>query len=223
MKKIIYLIGLLCLTNLYFFSQDINLPQVKANTNFDLIKALEIRSGSRRFIKKEVPMQQISTIFWAGNGIILKKGNKTIHGFDTKTGASNKNRHTIPYGWEKPYIKLYLLLKDAAYEYIAEDHKLKLIKKKNLISGSGVSSSNPAGAIVISVNYNNMPGGKKTINSNVGYMTAGFAAQNMFTAGSLYNIQMLTQVYFKNDYLKKELKILKNEELLTLISFGYTK
>ena len=85
--------------------QNIKLPEVKAKLGMDVIQAMETRAASRSFDTKAVPIEVISTILWAGNGIILEKGPKTIHGYDAVTSATNLYRYTTPWGWGDPYIK----------------------------------------------------------------------------------------------------------------------
>ena len=168
--------------------QNIKLPEVKAKAGMDVIQAMETRAASRSFDTKAVPIEAISTILWAGNGIILEKGAKTIHGYGALSSATNLYRYTTPWGWGSPYIKLYLVLKTGTYEYLSKEHELKFISDQ---SHSGYS--NGFGEIVIAADFNEMPGSNKDV-KNVAYLSAGSAAQNMYVAGAVYNIQMLTKV-----------------------------
>ena len=58
---------------------------------------------------------------------------------------------------------------------------------------------------------------------NVAFLSAGSAAQNMYVAGAVYKIQMLTQVSISNKAIKKGLNLPKDVEPLTILSFGYSE
>ncbi len=68
--------------------KDIELPKIDTKIGMNVLQAMEIRAASRRYYDREVPLNIISTILWAGNGIILKEGNKTVHGYDAVSGAT---------------------------------------------------------------------------------------------------------------------------------------
>ncbi len=178
-------LSILFLTSVVNASRDILLPKIVKKVGTDIIQAMETRAASRSFSEKKVSMEVISTILWAGGGVILKKGDKTIHGYDAISGATYRNRYTIPWGWGDPYLKVYLLLKTGAYEYLSKEHKLKFINDKNLIDKSGSGGSDAYGVIVIAADFNEMPGYNKDV-KNVAFMSAGSAAQNMYVAGAVY-------------------------------------
>lgn len=220
MRKLVILIflsGFACSAE----GKDINLPKVAANTGVDVIQAIEQRASTRSFSPKEVSMKIISPVLWAGYGIILKEGKKTVHGFDAISGATSSNRYSVPFGWEKPYIRLYLLMKSGAYEYLPKQHKLKFLSKENLIVASGIAATKASGAIIIAVDYSKMTGGKNETTQNVAYLTAGSVSQNMSVVGTAKKIQMLTQVYFNKKKLMYKLDMPRSVEPLAMVSFGY--
>ncbi len=217
----------ICLTCLFAASfagagQDIALPKTESKIRMDVLQAMESRSASRSFSGGEVPLKVISTILWAGYGVILESGDKTVHGYDALSGATSQDRYTIPWGWGDPYLNVYLLLSNGAYEYLPGEHKLKFITNKNLIDISGSGGSDAYGVIVIAADYDEMPSFNEEIR-NVAFMSAGSAAQNMYVAGAVFKIQMLTQVSIPNKAIKKGLNLPKGVEPLTILSFGYSE
>jgi len=197
--------------------QDIALPKIEAKGGMDVLQAMESRAASRSFSGREVSLKAISTILWAGYGIILESGDKTVHGYDALSGATSQNRYTIPWGWGDPYLKVYLLLAKGAYEYLPQEHELKFI------SANGKSGSASAfGVIVIAADYNEMPSYNKDV-KNVAFLSAGSAAQNMYVAGAVYNIQMLTQVSINKNRIRKNLNLPDKVEPLATLTFGYAK
>jgi len=217
----------ICLSCLFSASvvdagQDIALPKIEAKIGMDVLQAMETRAASRSFNGRKVPLKAISTILWAGYGLILESGDKTVHGYDALSGATSRNRYTIPWGWGDPYLKVYLLTVKGAYEYLPPEHKLKYVSSKNLIDISGSGGSDAYGVIVIAADFNEMPGFSEEVR-NVAFLSAGSAAQNMYVAGAVYKIQMLTQVSISNDEIKKGLNLPNGVEPLTILSFGYAE
>ncbi len=197
--------------------QDIALPKIEAKIGMDVLQAMESRAASRSFSKRDVSLKAISTILWAGYGIILESGDKTVHGYDALSGATSKNRYTIPWGWGEPYLKVYLLLANGAYAYLPQEHKLEFISDNGNSKGSGAF-----GVIVIAADFNEMPSSNKDV-KNVAFLSAGSAAQNMYVAGAVYKIQMLTQVSINKKRIKKNLNLPDNVEPLATLTFGYAK
>ncbi len=220
-KMMVFCCALMGALVLHASGGDIILPKIGSKVGMDLIQAIETRAASRSYSSKKVSMKAISTILWAGNGITLKSGNKTVHGFDAVSGATPKNRYTIPWSRGNRYLRIYLLLKNGAYEYLPTKHELKFITKKNLIPVSGSRGSGAYGVIMIAVDFKKMPS-QSNENLKVAYMSAGSAAQNMYLAGAALNIQMLTQVSKKMKNLKKVLNLPKEIEPLTILSFGHS-
>jgi len=164
---------------------------------------------------KRCPWRQF--ILWAGNGIVLESGTKTVHGYDAVTSATNLNRYTTPWGWGNPYIKLYLVLKNGIFAYSPEDHELKFIK-----DNVGAIGSRAAGMIVIAVDFNEIASSHPDIR-DVAFVSAGSAAQNMYVAGSVYNIQTFTKVFIDTKRLKKLLELPDTVEPLMTVAFGYAR
>jgi nitroreductase len=197
--------------------QDIKLPPVSAKIGMDLIQAMETRAAARGFDTKEVPIEAIATMLWAGNGIILEKGPKTVHGYDAVTSATNLYRYTTPWGWGEPYIKLYIILNSGIYEYLPQEHELKFIKdNKNSDDARG------AGMIVVVADFNKITSSNSAVR-DVAFVSAGSAAQNMYLAGAVYGIQTFTKVFISKKWLKKLLNLPDRVEPLVTLSLGYAK
>lgn len=86
--------------------QDIMFSKVEVKAGIDVLEAMENHAASRRYDGREVPLETISTILWAGYGIILSEGDKTVHGYDAISAATSRNRYSIPFGWGSPYLRM---------------------------------------------------------------------------------------------------------------------
>ncbi len=217
MKRIL----LLSLLFFYLFisvataQENIKLPPITKKIGMDLIQAMETRAASRGFITKKAPLEAISTMLWAGNGIILERGSKTVHGYDAVTSATNLYRYTTPWGWGKPYIKLYLIIDTGIYEYLPQGHELKLIKENK-----DSEDAREAGIIVIAADFNKITSSHGEVR-NVAFVSAGSAAQNIYLAGAVYNIQTFTKVFIQKKWLTKTLDLPDKVEPLVTLAFGY--
>jgi|GEM_PF-4042325 len=200
--------------------KDLVLPSVPDKSGVDLAPAMEKRAASRTYDGRKVPIEAISAILWAGNGIILESGHKTIHGYDAVSGATSDHRYTIPWGWGEPYLRLYLLLEEGAWEYVPKGHRLRHVTERNLMESSGSDGADASGVILIAADLNRMPSFNQDVR-NVAYLSAGSAAQNMYLMGTANHVQMLTQVSFRNDRLIKSLALPDNIEPLAILTFGY--
>lgn len=217
MKKIcISVLMLLSLLTLNAYGKnDIQLPEVKGKAGMDVIQAIETRAASRSFTTEQIPLEALSTVLWAGNGIILERGSKTVHGYDAVTSATNLFRYTTPWGWEKPYITLHLILKSGIYKYSPKNHELKFIKPNK-----DAGTMREAGVIVISADFTKIHSSHPDAR-DVAVISAGSAAQNIYVAGAAYGIQTFTKVYIKKKLLGNILNLPADSEPLVTIGFGY--
>jgi SagB-type dehydrogenase family enzyme len=117
MKRIIILlIGLIAFGNL-FAQNNITLPAPQKTGGMPLMEALSKRATVKAFDTKELTMQQLSNLLWASFGINRADGRRTA------PSASNKQE-----------IDIYVLLKQGAYVYDAQNHVLKQVIAEDIRS-----------------------------------------------------------------------------------------
>ncbi len=109
MKTICAIVAFAAMTTA-MFAQDIPLKDPPAKIGMDLFDAIKARAAARDFVKKDVPIADLSTILWAGNG---------MKGADAVSGASKAGR-TIPYSGDNVYMNVYVLTSKGAYLYEPE-------------------------------------------------------------------------------------------------------
>lgn len=205
-------------------NRDIVLPEIPDKMNMDVAQAMERRVGVRQFDGPPVAMEDISAILWAGFGRVSSGGDKTIHGYDVVSGATAKDRHTIPLAWGKKYLKIYLFLADGAYGYDPDGHKLPFITRQTLISDCGATARNAYGVIMIAADFNKMPASVSgDTKQKVGFFSAGSAAQNMYVAGAALNVQMLTQTSMDKEPIARALKFPDHLVPMVILPFGHVR
>jgi len=62
------IIAALLISAISLFAQEVSLPRPKAKAGMDLLGAIQDRRVSRAFVKKALPLADLSTLLWAGLG-----------------------------------------------------------------------------------------------------------------------------------------------------------
>jgi nitroreductase len=214
MKKIISIfISMLTLT--CFFGQDITLPEPKSKSGVDLFDAVKARTTSKNFTKKDVPLEDLSSILWAGNG--LKK-------VDAVSSASKAGR-TIPYSGDNAYINIYVLTDKGAYLYVPEKNLLKQVAGKevrDMVTPEFLKNS--SFMIIFTYDLTKVPSFLKgNANAMEAMMSAnsGYAAENIILASSSFKLNSIIMYNMKTADIPGILKLSKDEKPISFIQLGY--
>ncbi|MGA2480514.1 MAG: nitroreductase family protein, partial [Spirochaetia bacterium] len=172
--KRIYLIPLFALMTSVLFAQDITLSKPPAKLGMDVLDAIRVRSAARAFVKKDIPVADLSTIVWAGNGL---KGTTDAVSAASKAGA------TIPVSGDVDYVNLYVLTAKGAYLYDQQANVLKNVSTKD-VRAEVTPEAIPEAALMIlfAVDNSKAPAFLKKMPALFLQMangTAGYGAQNI--------------------------------------------
>jgi SagB-type dehydrogenase family enzyme len=104
-------------------AEDIPLPAPRLKGTISLEEAIKARRSVRSYSAKALSLEQVSQILWAGQGITDERGFK----------------RAAPSAGALYPLELYLAVKDGGvkglsggvYHYIAQEHKLELVKKSD--------------------------------------------------------------------------------------------
>ena len=94
-------------------AEDIQLPPPVKKGGMPLMEALANRKTTRTFAEKELPLQMISDLLWAANGISREDG-----------------RRTVPTALNRQELELGILLPQGTFLYDAQANKLILRSKE---------------------------------------------------------------------------------------------
>ena len=97
-------------------AQTIELPEPEKEGGMPLMEALSKRSSSRSFSNQELSKQQLSNLCWAAWGY----------------NRPDAQKRTAPSSMNKQEIALYVVMKNGAFFYNAENHQLEQIKEGDL-------------------------------------------------------------------------------------------
>lgn len=131
-----------------------------------LMRALQERSSARGFTDREIPLQNLSDLFWAASGI-----NRPESGKRTAPSASNRQE-----------LEVYGVFKDGIYRYDAKAHALELVAAGDYraLSGNGEAGKAALDLLYISDTTKTGPGPKPGAANTVSYVNVGFMAQNVY-------------------------------------------
>lgn len=182
--------------------KDIVLPRPGAGFNVDLMKAFQERRSSREFVKKDIRIEDIAAILWAGYGINRPDGKRTVpsaHGDD--------------------FIDLYALMPGGNYYYDPKGHRLVFVSGENIIGKVARQEFvNNAAMVVVIVGKQKGPHTGDYIN-----FTAGCAAQNMYLAAGALNLGTVVMGWIHADVLKNGLNLKDFQFPLYIMPVGAVK
>ncbi|PIP67902.1 MAG: nitroreductase [Candidatus Omnitrophica bacterium CG22_combo_CG10-13_8_21_14_all_43_16] len=105
----------------------IQLPKPLNKGNISLEEVIFRRRSQRSFKQKDLSLQQISQLLWAGQGITAEKGLYSLR--------------TAPSAGALYPIEIYLLAKNGLFRYLPDGHKLESLAEQDLRSALADSSS----------------------------------------------------------------------------------
>ncbi len=188
-------------------------PQAKIGMDlFDLIKA---RAAERNFVKRDVPVADLSTILWAGNG---------LKGADAVSGASKAGR-TIPYSGDNVYMNVYVLTAKGAYLYDPERKVLKQVSRgdsRAQITPEFIPTSSLM--LLFTYDFAKAPSFLKSTPALFREMangTAGYAAENIALAAAAFKLGSIVMYNIKPPAAVTAAKLGKDESPLFIMQVGY--
>jgi SagB-type dehydrogenase family enzyme len=188
--------------------QDIALPKPRASLNVDVMKAFQLRRSDRNLSNKELQLEDIATIAWAGYGINRQDG-----------------KRTVPSANGKDALDLYVLLNKGIYYYEPEGHRLKFISGENIkrkIARQAFVTDAPLVVVLVGkpdVFATASPEGKAAYVS----FTAGCASQNIYLAADALHLGTVVMGSINKDVLARSLALKDGQVPLYIMPVGYTK
>jgi len=199
------------------FGQDIQLKQPPAKIGMDLFDLIKARAVERNFVKRDIPLADLSTILWAANG---------MKGPDAVSGASKAGR-TIPYSGDNAYVNVYVLTPNGVYLYQPDANLLRQVGKGD--SRAQITPEFiPASPLMVLFTYDfaKAPDFLKSAPDLFRQMangTAGFAAENMALAAAAYKLRTIVMYNIKPPAAAAAAKLGKEETPLFVMQVGYAQ
>jgi nitroreductase len=200
------------------FGQDISLGKPPAKLGVDLLDAIRTRTAARSFVKRDVSVEDLSTIVWAGNGL---KGTPDAISSATKAGG------TFPVSGEVNYINLYVLNVKGVYRYLPESNVLKQVAAKDergTITSESIATS--AFMLLFTCDTSKLPvfvKGNPEMGKLMAMGTASYGAQNAGLAAAALKLDSIVMFNVKPDAVMSVAKLPKEETPLFIMQLGYAQ
>jgi nitroreductase len=197
------------------FAQDIPLKEPPAKIGMDLFDLIKARAAERTFVKRDVPISDLSSILWAGNG---------LKGADAVSGASKAGR-TIPYSGDNAYLNLYVFTAQGAYLYDPAAKLLKLVSKgdsRAQITPEFIPTSSLM--ILFTSDLAKAPSFFKSDPARFGELanaTAAYAAENIALAAAAFKMATIVMYNIKPQEAVSAANLGKNESPIFIMQVGY--
>ena len=186
------------------FAADIDLPAPQKTGGMPLMEALARRATGRAFDAREIPVQQLANLLWAGFGVNRPDGRRTA------PSASNLQE-----------IEIYVLLPTGAYVYDAAKHHLRQVATEDLRALSGRQQA-PVILIYVADQSIRKTGTAESKNK-VACVASGFISENIYLYCASEGLATGYRGGFDSKALSPKLNLRPDQELIAAQSVGYPK
>ena len=185
---------------------DISLPQPVTSGGKSLMQALSERKSSRDFSARELPVQTLSSLLWAANGISRPDG-----------------RRTAPTGLNVQDIDVYVMLASGAYRYDAKSNMLELVNPGDHRTAAGKQPFAHAAPVNLFYVHDRKRGMKADEANTQRYagIHAGAAMQNAYLFCAKENLATVARANIDYDACAKALKLGPDQRIVLGQSVGY--
>lgn len=187
-------------------AQDIELPAPDKTGGKPLMQALAARKSSRTFSDKELPLQTLSSLLWAANGINREDG-----------------RTTAPTGRNVQDTDVYVMLKSGIYKYDAKANKLVRAVEgdhRELAGRQPYPKTAPLNVFFIHDKNREMKGSGPTVDVAAG-IHVGAIMQNVYLFCASEGLGCVARMSIDTDALGKLMKLSEGQSILLGESIGY--
>jgi SagB-type dehydrogenase family enzyme len=188
----------------------IQLPPPQTEIGKPLMQALKLRQTSRSFDSKPLPLQELSNLLWAADGI-----NRPDSGKRTAPSAMN---------WQE--IDVYVALPDALYLYDAKAHSLTPVVTKDLreatTTGQAFVKDAPVNLIYVA-DMNRTSRGSEQDKNFYSAADAGFIAQNVYLYCASQGLATVVRGSVDRTTLAPTMKLRPEQKIILAQTVGYPK
>jgi SagB-type dehydrogenase family enzyme len=189
--------------------KSLQLPPPQTDIGKPLMQVLKLRQSSRSFDSKPLPMQEISNVLWAANGI-----NRPESGKRTAPSAMN---------WQE--VDIYVVLKEGAYLFDAQSHSLDPIVAKDLREATGrqaFTKDAPLNLVYVS-DRARMSRSNEEERALWGAADVGFVAQNVYLYCASQGLAVVVRGMVDREALTQALKLRPEQKIILAQTIGYPK
>ena len=187
----------------------IQLPPPQTEIGKPLMQALKLRQTLRSFDSKPLPLQELSNLLWAANGI-----NRSDSGKRTAPTARN---------WQE--IDVYVALPEALYLYDAKTHSLKPVVAKDLREATGPQpfvKEAPLNLVFV-VDLAKMGDASEETKNFYSATDTGFISQNVYLYCASQGLATVVRGMVDRSSLSQAMKLRPDQKITLAQTVGYPK
>ena len=187
--------------------QNLELPAPQKTGGMPLMEALAKRATVRSFDTTDISMQQLSNLLWASFGVNRPDG-----------------RRTAPSANNKQEIDIYVLLKEGAYVYDAQNNKLDLVSSQDLRSqASDQRFADAPVQLIFVADLTKRGGNSEEEKLRMANIDCGYISQNTYLYCTSEGLATGARATVNRDALIPKLKLSPEQRILLAHSVGRPK
>jgi SagB-type dehydrogenase family enzyme len=174
-----------------------------------LMQALKDRKTSREFSSEKLPLQTLSNMLWAANGI----------------NRPDSKKHTAPTAMNCQEIDIYVATADGLYLYDANSNVLKTVLAEDVRSATGRQpfvKDAPVNLIFVA-DYSKMSRASDEDKAFYSATDTGFISQNVYLYCASEGLATVVRGMVDKQTLPKVMKLRDNQKIILAQTVGYPK
>ncbi len=187
----------------------VQLPPPQTEIGKPLMQALKLRQTSRSFASKPLPLQELSNLLWAADGI-----NRSESGKRTAPTAVN---------WQE--IDVYVALPEALYLYEARTHSLTPVVAKDLREATGPQpfvKDAPLNLVFVA-DLAKMKNASEENKNLYSATDTGFISQNIYLYCASQGLATVVRGMVDRSSLSQAMKLRPDQKIILAQTVGYPK
>ena len=187
----------------------IQLPPPQTDIGKPLMQALKLRQTSRSFDAKALPLQELSNLLWAADGV-----NRPESGRRTAPSAMN---------WQE--VDIYVALPEALYLYEPKTQSLTPVVAKDLREATGTQDfvkDAPLNLVYV-VDTTRITRGSEADKSLYSAADVGFVAQNVYLYCASQGLAVVVRGSVDRASLSQAMKLRTGQKIILAQTVGYPK
>lgn len=186
----------------------IELPVPRKTGGLPLMEALARRSTSREFDPRELPVEHLSNVLWAGFGVNRPDG-----------------KRTAPSSMNKQELEIYVLLKSGAFVYDANTNRLAPVLAEDIraLGGRQEFVRDAPVTLVFVADLAKMADGTEVDKERTAAIDTGFVSQNVYLYCASEGLATGVRAWVDEDALGRRLRLRPEQRITAAQSIGYPK
>ncbi len=188
-------------------TEEMQLPSPQMEGGKPLLQALKERQSNRAFLKDKLPLQVLSNLLWAADGI----------------NRPDSKKRTAPSARNVQDIDIYVVMEEGVYLYDAAANSLKLVVKSDLPATTGAQEfvkEAPINLVYVAdlAKYTKASDEDKTLYSNV---DAGVIVQNVYLFCASEGLATVVRGMVDRSTLAAKIGLRPEQKIIVAQTIGY--